>query len=136
MEAEKRREQQRDFGVFYDDNYNYLQHLKEALGPTELMVTNPPNTTTQPVHLHDEDEQSEEEEEEEGDTDKAPPVSLRLRPHCYVLTLIPVATVTSAVKTTQQKCDVNEEAHVLFLIGCYQSHDSTTSETQDMCVVT
>ncbi|CAB1413604.1 unnamed protein product [Pleuronectes platessa] len=72
VEAEKRREEQRDFGVFYDDNYNYLQHLKEAVGPTELVVTNPPNTNRRPVPLHDEDEE-EEEEEEDTDTDKAPP---------------------------------------------------------------
>ncbi|XP_062244318.1 protein LTV1 homolog [Platichthys flesus] len=73
VEAEKRREEQRDFGVFYDDNYNYLQHLKEAVGPTELVVTNPPNTNRRPVPLHAEDEEEEEEEEEEGDADKAPP---------------------------------------------------------------
>ncbi|XP_053271978.1 protein LTV1 homolog [Pleuronectes platessa] len=73
VEAEKRREEQRDFGVFYDDNYNYLQHLKEAVGPTELVVTNPPNTNRRPVPLHDEDEEEEEEEEEDTDTDKAPP---------------------------------------------------------------
>ncbi|XP_034999059.2 protein LTV1 homolog [Hippoglossus stenolepis] len=72
VEAEKRREEQRGFGVFYDDNYNYLQHLKEALGPTELVVTNPPNTNRRPVPLHGEEE---EEEEEEGDTDKAPPAT-------------------------------------------------------------
>ncbi|XP_060940265.1 protein LTV1 homolog [Limanda limanda] len=71
-EAEKRREEQRDFGVFYDDNYNYLQHLKEAVGPTELVVTNPPHSNRRPVPLHDEEEEM---EEEEGDTDKALPAA-------------------------------------------------------------
>ncbi|KAM4040960.1 protein LTV1 homolog [Anomaloglossus baeobatrachus] len=36
VETEKRKEEQRKFGVFYDDDYNYLQHLKET-GPAELM---------------------------------------------------------------------------------------------------
>lgn len=38
VEAEKRREEQRKFGVFYDDDYDYLQHLKEASGQTELVA--------------------------------------------------------------------------------------------------
>ncbi|XP_069829863.1 protein LTV1 homolog [Dendropsophus ebraccatus] len=36
VEIEKRREEQRKFGVFFDDDYNYLQHLKEK-GPAELV---------------------------------------------------------------------------------------------------
>ncbi|XP_069386059.1 protein LTV1 homolog [Paralichthys olivaceus] len=74
VEAEKRRKEQRDFGVFYDDDYNYLQHLKEASGPSELVAAaaaNPPNTNRRPLHLRDEDEQN----EEEGDTDQAPPAA-------------------------------------------------------------
>ncbi|KAM4771735.1 protein LTV1 homolog [Rhinophrynus dorsalis] len=35
-EAEKRKAEQRNFGVFFDDDYNYLQHLKE-IGPSELV---------------------------------------------------------------------------------------------------
>ncbi|KAM5163091.1 protein LTV1 homolog [Mantella aurantiaca] len=35
-DAEKRRAEQRNYGVFFDDDYNYLQHLKEA-GPAELV---------------------------------------------------------------------------------------------------
>ncbi|NP_001085284.1 protein LTV1 homolog isoform X1 [Xenopus laevis] len=35
-DTEKRKEEQRDFGVFFDDDYNYLQHLKER-GPSELI---------------------------------------------------------------------------------------------------
>ncbi|NXV78370.1 LTV1 protein, partial [Atlantisia rogersi] len=34
---EKRREEQRKYGVFFDDDYDYLQHLKEASGPSELV---------------------------------------------------------------------------------------------------
>ncbi|KAE8602291.1 hypothetical protein XENTR_v10013937 [Xenopus tropicalis] len=36
VETEKRKEEQRNFGVFFDDDYNYLQHLKER-GPLELV---------------------------------------------------------------------------------------------------
>ncbi|NXN50522.1 LTV1 protein, partial [Rynchops niger] len=32
-----RREEQRKYGVFFDDDYDYLQHLKEASGPSELV---------------------------------------------------------------------------------------------------
>ena len=28
--ADKRREEQRKYGVFYDDDYDYLQHLKDV----------------------------------------------------------------------------------------------------------
>uniref|UniRef100_A0A4W6G6G6 Protein LTV1 homolog n=1 Tax=Lates calcarifer TaxID=8187 RepID=A0A4W6G6G6_LATCA len=41
VEAEKRREEQRNFGVFFDDDYDYLQHLKEASGPSELVAAGP-----------------------------------------------------------------------------------------------
>ncbi|NXY91556.1 LTV1 protein, partial [Alcedo cyanopectus] len=34
---EQRREEQRKYGVFFDDDYDYLQHLKEASGPSELV---------------------------------------------------------------------------------------------------
>ncbi|KFQ30125.1 Protein LTV1, partial [Merops nubicus] len=34
---ELRREEQRKYGVFFDDDYDYLQHLKEASGPSELV---------------------------------------------------------------------------------------------------
>uniref|UniRef100_A0A3Q2G585 Protein LTV1 homolog n=1 Tax=Cyprinodon variegatus TaxID=28743 RepID=A0A3Q2G585_CYPVA len=37
VDAEKRLEEQRNFGVFFDDDYDYLQHLKEASGPSELV---------------------------------------------------------------------------------------------------
>uniref|UniRef100_A0A8B9Q5X5 Protein LTV1 homolog n=1 Tax=Apteryx owenii TaxID=8824 RepID=A0A8B9Q5X5_APTOW len=34
---EWRKEEQRKYGVFFDDDYDYLQHLKEASGPSELV---------------------------------------------------------------------------------------------------
>ncbi|KAL1770406.1 LTV1-like [Sigmodon hispidus] len=38
---EERRAEQRKYGVFFDDDYDYLQHLKEPSGPAELI----PSTT-------------------------------------------------------------------------------------------
>ncbi|KAM9317109.1 protein LTV1 homolog [Gastrophryne carolinensis] len=38
VETEKRKEEQRKFGVFFDDDYNYLQHLREV-GPAELVAS-------------------------------------------------------------------------------------------------
>lgn len=40
---EKRREEQRKYGVFFDDDYDYLQHLKEASGSSELVPSSLPN---------------------------------------------------------------------------------------------
>ncbi|XP_060096510.1 protein LTV1 homolog [Heteronotia binoei] len=34
---EKQREEQRKYGIFFDDDYDYLQHLKEASGMPELV---------------------------------------------------------------------------------------------------
>ncbi|XP_077207003.1 protein LTV1 homolog [Paroedura picta] len=34
---EKRREEQRKYGIFFDDDYDYLQHLKEASETSELV---------------------------------------------------------------------------------------------------
>ncbi|XP_062980654.1 protein LTV1 homolog [Elgaria multicarinata webbii] len=42
-DEEKRREEQRKYGVFFDDDYNYLQHLKEASGPSELIPSSIPD---------------------------------------------------------------------------------------------
>ncbi|XP_046958460.1 protein LTV1 homolog isoform X1 [Lynx rufus] len=36
---EERRAEQRKYGVFFDDGYDYLQHLKEPSGPSELVLT-------------------------------------------------------------------------------------------------
>ncbi|KAL4640847.1 hypothetical protein GN956_G11231 [Arapaima gigas] len=42
VEVERRREEQRKFGVFFDDDYDYLQHLKEPSCPTELVSSGVP----------------------------------------------------------------------------------------------
>lgn len=74
VEAERRREEQRNFGVFFDDNYDYLQHLKEASGPSQLVASGPSH------HLHDEDAKNKEEEE---DPDSALPVTKCLIITCH-----------------------------------------------------
>ncbi|KAM6971992.1 protein LTV1 homolog [Aplochiton taeniatus] len=60
-DLEQRQEQQRDFGVFFDDDYNYLQHLKEVGNPAELVSSGPSQRDRQPFELQDD------EEEEEGE---------------------------------------------------------------------
>lgn len=55
VEVEKRREEQRKFGVFFDDDYDYLQHLKEAAGPSELVTSGMVHNDGQPFQLCDED---------------------------------------------------------------------------------
>uniref|UniRef100_A0A8C6CNV5 Protein LTV1 homolog n=1 Tax=Moschus moschiferus TaxID=68415 RepID=A0A8C6CNV5_MOSMO len=39
IKDEERRAEQRKYGVFFDDDYDYLQHLKEPSGPSELIPT-------------------------------------------------------------------------------------------------
>ncbi|XP_030051376.1 protein LTV1 homolog [Microcaecilia unicolor] len=53
-ETEKRREEQRQFGVFFDDDYDYLQHLKEALGPSELVPATAPHQQSPSVDAEEE----------------------------------------------------------------------------------
>ncbi|XP_062287086.1 protein LTV1 homolog [Scomber scombrus] len=69
VEVDKRREEQRNFGVFFDDDYNYLQHLKESASQTELVASGPSHAERQEFQLHDE------EEEDEGDMDTAAPAA-------------------------------------------------------------
>ncbi|XP_061840325.2 protein LTV1 homolog [Nerophis lumbriciformis] len=49
--AEKRQEEQRSYGVFFDDDYDYLQHLKEPTCQTELVAA----AASPQVHLHDDE---------------------------------------------------------------------------------
>lgn len=63
VDAEKRREEQRNFGVFFDDDYDYLQHLKESCGPSQLVASGPSYN-------------EEAEDEKEDHADMAQPVSL------------------------------------------------------------
>ncbi|XP_056136318.1 protein LTV1 homolog [Lampris incognitus] len=69
LEAEKRWEEQRSFGVFFDDDYNYLQHLKEASRPSELVAAGPLKSDKRLFDLCDEGE------EDEGEVDHDTPVA-------------------------------------------------------------
>ncbi|XP_068177297.1 protein LTV1 homolog [Antennarius striatus] len=64
-EAEKRREEQRKFGVFFDDDYDYLQHLKESSCPNDLVAAD-----RQPLSLCEDDE-----DKEKGDVAQTIPVA-------------------------------------------------------------
>ncbi|KAM9769579.1 protein LTV1 homolog [Menidia menidia] len=98
VEAEARLDEQRKFGVFFDDDYNYLQHLKEASAPCELVVSGSSSQNRVTFDLQDEDNEHEgkggesadspaagihlpssvfasEFEEEEGLLNKAAPIS-------------------------------------------------------------
>lgn len=66
VEAEKRREEQRSFGVFFDDDYDYLQHLKEPSGPSELLASGPSYFDRQTFNLRDEEAEAEEEDDSGG----------------------------------------------------------------------
>lgn len=50
---EERRAEQRKYGVFFDDDYDYLQHLKEPSGPAELIPS-----TAFSTHYSDEREET------------------------------------------------------------------------------
>ncbi|XP_047221841.1 protein LTV1 homolog [Girardinichthys multiradiatus] len=58
VDAEKMREEQRQFGVFFDDDYDYLQHLKEASGPTELVAAGPSYFDSGSSDFRDEEEEN------------------------------------------------------------------------------
>lgn len=60
VEGEKRKEEQRKFGVFFDDDYDYLQHLREASQPAELVSAPRPSRDSRPVGSGNEDEQDQE----------------------------------------------------------------------------
>ncbi|KAJ3614208.1 hypothetical protein NHX12_017783 [Muraenolepis orangiensis] len=87
---EQRQEEQRDFGVFFDDNYNYLQHLKVSVPTTEWAAADPPRSGRPPVDLRGDGQQDDkkvsginlpssvfasEYEEEVGMLNKAAPIS-------------------------------------------------------------
>ncbi|MED6282437.1 Protein ltv1 [Characodon lateralis] len=58
VDTEKRREEQRQFGVFFDDDYDYLQHLKEASGPPELVAAGPSYFDSGSSDFRDEEEEN------------------------------------------------------------------------------
>ncbi|XP_053146521.1 protein LTV1 homolog isoform X2 [Hemicordylus capensis] len=67
---DKRREEQRKYGVFFDDDYDYLQHLKEASGLSELVPSGKPSQQGRIVVT------TEGEVEEEIQTIPAPTINL------------------------------------------------------------
>ncbi|XP_051559912.1 protein LTV1 homolog [Myxocyprinus asiaticus] len=68
-EMEKRKVEQRNFGVFFDDDYDYLQHLREVSPPTELVSA--------PCIRRDARSKTAEEETEEEDV-SVPAASIKL----------------------------------------------------------
>ncbi|XP_050969145.1 protein LTV1 homolog [Labeo rohita] len=60
VEVEKRKEEQRKFGVFFDDDYNYLQHLREASQPAELVSAPRSRRDSQTKPAEDEEDMEEE----------------------------------------------------------------------------
>ncbi|XP_061626183.1 protein LTV1 homolog [Phyllopteryx taeniolatus] len=74
-DVEKRQEEQRNFGVFFDDDYNYLQHLKEASGQTELLAAGP----SARFHLRSDEDDEENGAEEDAEKEQViPAASLKL----------------------------------------------------------
>ncbi|KAG5278430.1 hypothetical protein AALO_G00098910 [Alosa alosa] len=78
VEAEKRRDEQREFGVFFDDDYNYLQHLREVAQPTELVASTFPQKKPVALHVREEEDDDEEDDEEEVDVQVIPAASINL----------------------------------------------------------
>ncbi|NP_001133096.1 LTV1-like [Salmo salar] len=65
VEVEKRQEEQREFGVFFDDDYNYLQHLRETVRPVEWASSGKSQRGKRTHDFQDGDDNEEYEEEEE-----------------------------------------------------------------------
>uniref|UniRef100_A0A3B3BM08 Protein LTV1 homolog n=1 Tax=Oryzias melastigma TaxID=30732 RepID=A0A3B3BM08_ORYME len=63
VDTEKRQEEQRKFGVFFDDDYDYLQHLKEASGPSELVAAVSSNQDRRSVQFRNEEDDEMEQDE-------------------------------------------------------------------------
>ncbi|XP_062400207.1 protein LTV1 homolog [Sardina pilchardus] len=81
VEVEKRRDEQREFGVFFDDDYNYLQHLREVAPATELVASSLPQRKPVAPHVREEDDDGEadgSDEEEEVDVQVIPAASINL----------------------------------------------------------
>ncbi|XP_030412343.1 protein LTV1 homolog [Gopherus evgoodei] len=69
-DKEQRREEQRKYGVFFDDDYDYLQHLKEASGPSELVPSDVSGQSSRSIV------REEGEREEESQQIPAPAINL------------------------------------------------------------
>lgn len=72
-DAAERLEEQMKYGVFFDDDYDYLQHLKETSGPCELVPSCSPHDRNLIC-----DAEADEEEEEEKEVDYIPAPVLNL----------------------------------------------------------
>ncbi|XP_040043126.2 protein LTV1 homolog [Gasterosteus aculeatus] len=71
VEPDKRREEQREFGVFFDDDYNYLQHLKEAAPTAELVADEPAHGNRPTLRLRGDDDDDDEEDRDVLDVQAA-----------------------------------------------------------------
>ncbi|XP_077574927.1 protein LTV1 homolog [Stigmatopora nigra] len=71
-DVEKRRLEQRNFGVFFDDDYDYLQHLKETSGGTELLAAGPSHQSNLQRDDDDDNERDEKDQVVPGSGIKLP----------------------------------------------------------------
>ncbi|XP_038873654.1 protein LTV1 homolog isoform X2 [Salvelinus namaycush] len=78
VEVEKRQEEQREFGVFFDDDYNYLQHLRKTVRPVEWASSGKSQRGKRTHDLQDGDDDDDDEEEEEEEEKATPTVSFNL----------------------------------------------------------
>ncbi|XP_060716051.1 protein LTV1 homolog isoform X2 [Tachysurus vachellii] len=78
LEVEKRRKEQREYGVFFDDDYDYLQHLKEPSQPTELVSSSRPYKDSQPLGFSEEDKDVDEDEQGLDEVLTIPAASINL----------------------------------------------------------
>ncbi|XP_060755554.1 protein LTV1 homolog isoform X2 [Neoarius graeffei] len=78
IEVEKRREEQRKYGVFFDDDYDYLQHLREASQPAELVSASRPYSNSRPLGFDEEEEMDEDEQGKEEEVLMLPAASIKL----------------------------------------------------------
>ena len=100
MEAEKQKEEQREFGVFFDDDYDYLQHLKESVPTLEWVANESAKSGRRPVDLRGNSKQQEEEdddddEEEEKKVPKCPAIPVSLGRYATIAPLCQAGFTTS-----------------------------------------
>ena len=60
LQTEQRKTEQKKFGIDYDDDYDYMQHLRDPCAPPERYAVH-----VDQIEEDDEDEEDEDEEEEE-----------------------------------------------------------------------
>jgi protein LTV1 len=69
LKVDQRKLEQKKFGIDYDDEYDYLQHLKDPCAPPERYVVGV-NPMEADDDEDDDDEEYEDEDEEEGEDDQ------------------------------------------------------------------